>query len=150
MPSFLKTHKTPFSVSDLMPNNPAVSSFFTLLFDSLITTFAIQRGTLVTVSGLKELFLHHTDSVQKLLTITFPSYFRIFITDCQQKIPISYALLTNNILIIFDLVFGSIKYILFLIIPSYNTSRSFLSCFLNTTPCLRFPVSNTSVIYDFH
>ena len=69
--------------------------------------------------------------VQKLLMITFPSSFIFFITCWQYSITISYAMLTNNILISFDHPLCNLKHIAFLIIPLHNVSKSFPLCFLH-------------------
>ena len=64
--------------------------------------------------------------VQKLLMITFPSYFLILITDSLYTI-MSYELLTNNMLITFDHSLCNLKHITFLIITWQNISNFFLS-----------------------
>ena len=63
--------------------------------------------------------------------ITFPSSFIFFITCWQYSITISYAMLTNNILISFDHPLCNLKHIAFLIIPLHNVSKSFPLCFLH-------------------
>ena len=75
-------------------------------------SLSVQRGgTLLTVSTRKTIPIIHKFCVQKLLMVTFPSYFFIFITDFQFTIIISYALLTNNSLISFDHPLCNLKHI---------------------------------------
>ena len=62
--------------------------------------------------------------IQKLLMITFPGNFLIFICDCRHTIIISYALLTNNTLTSFDHTICNHKRITFLIICLHSVSMS--------------------------
>ena len=59
--------------------------------------------------------------IKKLLMITFPSSFLIFITYCQNARIISCVLFTNNILINFDHTLWNLKHIIFLIVSTYHT-----------------------------
>ena len=79
-------------ISDTAPDSLVVFSLFIVLIGSLIMSLSIKGGMPLTVLFLRQSFLiPYKLCLQKLIVITFPSYFFIFITACQYTITISYA-----------------------------------------------------------
>ena len=101
-----------FTISGTTSDSPSTLPFYILLITSLTMSSSIKRGTPLTISTRDTLLLPHAKlCVQKHLLVTFPSYFLIFITDCQYII--SYAPLTN-ILVRFDHLLCNLKRTTFL------------------------------------
>ena len=100
----MSTHASPaaFTISDITAEDPTAFPLSISLIDSDYV-FAIKRGMLLIVSAWENYFYPMKTLVfKKLFIIIFPSYFLIFITDCQYTIIISYTLLRNDIVISFD------------------------------------------------
>ena len=106
--------------------SPAAFPSFIVLIDFLNMPLSIKQGTLLTVSSVwDKLFLSHANCVEKFLIITFPSYFFIFITDCQDTIIFvhSSSIISWLVLTICFAILSTLHFIC-----QHNVSTSFPFC----------------------
>ena len=138
-----------FTISDTTPDSPAAFPFllsylFVFVYWTRHAGNCICLGQTIPVSCKL--------CVQKLLMITFPSSFLFFIIYWQYTI-ISYAMVTNNILISFDHPPWNLKHITLLnlfLSAFYIWPGKRFSLLLDTSPYMCFPVFILSIVSAFH